>query len=57
MAAWDISKVEILCSVVGLSAAYCVASGYQLRIIELLSLTETVELQLLLECLLLTLGT
>ena len=56
VAAWDVSKVEVLSIIVRIIATDGVAPGDELRVVEWLTLAEAVELQLLLECLLLALG-
>ena len=57
MAAWDVSEVKVLGIVVGIIGTHGVAPGDQLCVVERLPLAEAVELQLLLERLLLALGT
>ena len=57
MAAWDVSEVEVLGIIVGIISTDGAAAGDQLCVVEWLPLAEAVELQLLLERLLLALGT
>ena len=44
MAAWDVSKVEVLSIIVRIIATDGVAPGDELRVVEWLTLAEAVEL-------------